>query len=82
MYICPICGWDEMNLSPDDFNICDCCGTEFGFDDFEREDKDLTNIWIKSGMKWWNDAVLPPKNWKPKEQLKNIKRKTYEKSTK
>ena len=34
-YRCPVCFFDEMPDPPRDYNICPCCGTEFGNDDVE-----------------------------------------------
>lgn len=37
-YTCPVCGWPELDEPPYDdtgwgsFEICSCCGIEFGYD--------------------------------------------------
>ncbi len=78
-YICPVCGYDDLDEAPFDndgnpsYNICDCCGFEFGFDDgseginFEHYRKK----WIEEGTKWFI-SKKKPKNWNLSEQLKNI----------
>ena len=38
-YICPVCGYAYLEEPPRDekgrpsFDICDCCGIEFGYED-------------------------------------------------
>lgn len=88
-YTCPVCGYDrlEIDAHEQDYNICPCCFTEFGNDDFgysietdmpmtlEESWDFLSKTWIKEGMKWHSIFTNPPTNWKPEEQLKNIKNK-------
>ena len=35
IYICPVCGWNGLESSPDvsSYEICSCCSFEFGVDD-------------------------------------------------
>ncbi len=33
MFTCPVCYYTGMQDPPTDYNICVCCGTEFGNDD-------------------------------------------------
>ena len=41
MHMCPVCGYIGLNEQPYDDNgcpsyeICSCCGFEFGFDDID-----------------------------------------------
>jgi hypothetical protein len=77
--ICPVCGYDGLEEPPYDKNrnpsyeICDCCGYEFGFDDgskginFEKYRKQ----WIIKGAIWFNPDVKP-KEWDLKKQLLKI----------
>lgn len=89
--ICPVCGliggvkeqpWqDSMTASQD---ICPCCGTHYGEDDWGQTKEQikenhikLRKKWIKEGMKWWSKDIKynpQPKNWNPEEQLRNIPR--------
>lgn len=81
-YICPVCGYkgldepayDETYLEGS-YDICSCCGCEFGFDDFDF--KLLTfqtaqNKWLSEGAMWFNKNEKP-KNWNLEDQLKNLK---------
>lgn len=78
---CPVCGyllafipWKES----DGQDICSSCGIQFGEDDLGDSKKDdliylnWREAWIKNGMKWWSKSDDKPKNWNPKEQLKQI----------
>jgi len=71
LWFCPLCGYgpwkdpyinsDEMRLS---YEICDCCGTEFGYDDtisyFEE--------WKSRGTPWFTPK-MKPKLWKLEDQI-------------
>lgn len=89
--ICPICGLvngvSEHPWSADGFasqNICPCCGTHYGEDDWGETKNDRKNLfivlrkrWISNGMNWWGDDGCDsdsrkPINWNPRQQLKNI----------
>lgn len=76
---CRVCGlisrdfypWGQDGTAPS-FDICECCFTEFGYDDLHitiirerRED------WIEKGCKW-HDPTKKPENWSADEQLKNV----------
>lgn len=75
---CRVCGldqdenpWGEDNASPT-FNICACCGTEFGYHDFTLEGiRAQREEWLAKGAKWWRPKKLPS-NWSCEEQMKNI----------
>jgi hypothetical protein len=77
-YVCPVCGYGELDEAPFDehgcasFAICPCCGTEFGYDDNVHAHAALRKKWIDSGMRWWSTANHPPANWDPKTQLMRI----------
>lgn len=65
---CPVCGF-MMQEPPRDYNICPCCGTEFGHHDLNASIADLRKNWLKGGAAWWSSIDLPPANWDPYEQL-------------
>ena len=52
------------------FEICSCCGFEFGVDDVSKI-KEYRENWLKNGAKWFAEKRMP-KNWKLEEQLKNL----------
>lgn len=92
-YTCFVCGFGSLteqfyidNSFSSTFEICPCCGFQYGYHDLNGTDeypesfteKDIVieyrKQWIQNGMKWWSDNPMRPKpeNWNPKEQLKNI----------
>jgi len=54
-YTCPVCGFDNLEYPPEDFNICSSCGTEFGYDDVNYTVPELRARWIKGGRQWWSN---------------------------
>ncbi|MCK4543621.1 MAG: hypothetical protein KAU17_15425 [Spirochaetales bacterium] len=80
IYICPVCGYSELDEPPYDdggnpsYNICDCCGFEFGFDDGSEEMsfEAYRKKWIDEGIKWFSPDKKPS-DWNIEEQLRNIK---------
>lgn len=77
---CRVCGyelayfpWGENNDTPS-YEICPCCGAEFGCDDYTPEAiKVYREKWIKSGAKWFNPNMMPT-NWSLEKQLYNYKK--------
>ena len=52
--------------------ICDCCGTEFGYEDCTVEAaKAQRKRWLENGAKWF-EAKYQPKDWKVEDQLANV----------
>ena len=79
MFICPVCGFDRLTEEPYDidgnpsYEICNCCGFEFGFDDLKIINFEYyREKWIEKGTPWFN-VKLKPKNWSLKNQILNIK---------
>jgi hypothetical protein len=78
LYVCRVCGlqqdelpWGEDGNTPS-FNICDCCGTEFGYHDATLTAiKNTRSKWIAQGTKWFNPKAKP-EIWVLKEQLQKI----------
>lgn len=70
--VCPVCGYNDLRHPPDDYTICPCCGTEFGYDDFDTPHEELRQRWINNGMRWWFEYDSPPENWNPAEQLERL----------
>lgn len=76
--ICPVCGFpdlDEPAYHSDlggSYEICPCCGTEFGYDDAGSSIPELRQRWKDNGCRWWSSSS-PPINWNPALQLGNIR---------
>lgn len=69
--VCPVCGYKEHEAFGE-FDICDCCGTEFeGWQDAEWFAA-VRQEWIDGGMRWWFEYGSPPENWNPAEQLERL----------
>lgn len=78
LFSCLVCGYPELDEPPYDdhgcalYNICPCCGVEFGYDDSNALHSELREKWIATGMQWWSRNISPPTNWNPLHQLKNV----------
>src|SRR5207253_394180 len=82
--VCPVCGfpglYEPPRYSGGSYEICPCCGIQFGYTDEAGGDIDKrTSIyqqwrekWIKDGMVWSSRGRNPPSGWNPVAQLKNI----------
>jgi hypothetical protein len=74
--ICPVCGNPDLHEpayndhKEASFEICPCCGVEFGYDDSGAPHRELRMRWIEGGMKWWSASRKPPDLWSPTDQLK------------
>ena len=79
-YTCPVCGWPELSEPPYDefgsasFEICPCCGVEFGYDDEVKGEthQQARARWIADGMKWWSTSRPAPEGWNASLQLARI----------
>lgn len=75
---CRICGlfqdelpWGKFGDFPT-YNICSCCGVEFGNEDYTIESAHLyRKQWLENGAIWFLIKEKPV-NWYLEEQLKNI----------
>ncbi len=78
LHSCRVCGlyikdlpWGDNNDSPT-YEICPCCGVEFGNEDCTLESiKEFRQNWIDTGAIWFAPDEKP-KNWDMEEQLKEI----------
>jgi hypothetical protein len=50
-----------------DYNICECCGTEFGLDDEDASFAELRERWVNQGAQWFFGNA--PFLWNPYVQL-------------
>lgn len=73
---CRICGyknesypWGEDGKSPS-YQICPCCGSQFGVDDITPENMQKYFEQWKIDQYKWSNAKLKPKNWTIEYQLK------------
>jgi hypothetical protein len=66
-YTCPVCAFKDLEAPPRNYEICPCCGTEFGNDDEARTHAQLRTLWIHNGARWFFRE--PPPNWNPWYQL-------------
>lgn len=65
----PPWGWDGRSPK---FNICNCCGAEFGYEDATvKAAKGHRQRWLDRGKVWF-DPKQKPENWDFDEQFKNI----------
>jgi hypothetical protein len=81
-FTCPVCGyaglsepaWDQGVPS---YEICDCCGTEFGYEDAAADGdvpymhERLRENWARAGYPWTSAAGDPPAGWNPAEQMRS-----------
>jgi len=66
-FTCPVCFYDKLEEPARNYNICVCCGTEFGSDDEMVSHEELRSIWMVTGARWFfGDA---PVLWNPWLQL-------------
>ncbi|MDX2242976.1 MAG: hypothetical protein NW224_20035 [Leptolyngbyaceae cyanobacterium bins.302] len=78
IYRCRVCGflheeppWGDDGKTPT-FNICECCGTEFGYEDATpKAIQSARKNWLSNGAKWYLPEFRPS-DWDLSEQLKNI----------
>jgi hypothetical protein len=78
--VCPVCGYDQLtepayfenNIDIPSYEICACCGFQFGFDEQYGTHEDYRIKWIDSGCEWYSKVFTKPDNWNAKEQLLRI----------
>jgi len=78
-YICPVCGLDKLtdrlynDSDNPSYEICDCCGFEFGFDDVVNKETydSYRKKWLEKGANWFRPE-LKPANWNVDKQLNNL----------
>jgi len=66
-FTCPVCFFDGLDEPARPYNICDCCGTEFGVDDEDANYDELRNDWIARGARWFFGT--PPIGWSAWTQM-------------
>ena len=74
-HICPVCGFPGLEegayteFGESSFEICPCCGIEFGYQDARRSHEQLRTEWISAGMAW-RFPERRPGDWDPVLQLR------------
>jgi hypothetical protein len=79
--LCLVCGlavqdgdeepWGPGGDNPT-YNFCDCCGVEFGYEDFALEGVlRARERWMAAGMPWFKPAMRP-EHWDAKAQVAQI----------
>ncbi len=90
-FYCRICGLEQLEApwGDDDktanFEICGCCGCEFGCDDYNIDIiREYRKQWLSGKLKWqnnvsyfnsWFRSSIKPNNWSLEKQLKQIPKK-------
>ncbi len=74
--VCRVCGYDagEVRWEHDcpTYDICDCCGSESGYEDMLVEAvRAHRQRWLDAGTPWWGRGGPPP-GWTPTEQLTRV----------
>lgn len=78
-FTCEVCGFNGLDEAPwgadgktPSFDICPCCGVEFGYEDATDTGKaNFRTKWIATGGKWFDESKKPNR-WDIKEQLAKI----------
>jgi hypothetical protein len=82
---CPICGFPDVDAYDEHgyatFEICPCCGIEFGYEDAAPSHSgrrarwiELRAQWIAGGKRWWSERERErPPGWDADAQLTRIK---------
>ncbi|RYU77804.1 hypothetical protein EWM57_16860 [Hymenobacter persicinus] len=78
LWYCRVCGlaydespWGQDDRTPD-FTFCECCGAEFGYNDYSPESaRRHRSRWLEQGAGWFYPN-LQPTEWSPASQLANI----------
>ncbi len=68
-YVCPVCGYDQLDEPAASHSVCSCCGTHFGYHDIGHTWDELRRNWLLRGAPWFSKAVSPPPGWSPVRQV-------------
>lgn len=69
-YMCPVCGYPELDEKPSNHEICPSCGTQFGYDDYLRSHEAIRQQWLNSGAEWFLKGY-EPYGWNAFTQLRS-----------
>jgi len=79
LHLCPVCGFEGLHEPAYDsqgcasFDICPCCGIQFGYDDASVVHRALRAAWIAKGTQWVSRSRPRPAGWEPSEQLRRLR---------
>ncbi len=68
-YMCPVCGYPDLDEPPASWEICPSCGTEFDYHDSRVSHAVLRQRWLEKGAPWHSRYVPAPPNWNAYEQI-------------
>lgn len=71
-YLCPVCGYDGLDLPPDNHTICPSCGTQFGLDTLLHSVDELRLRWLALGARWWSESDVAPPGWDGRRQVQRV----------
>lgn len=64
---CRVCGWLQpeapwgLDGKTPSFDICDCCGVEFGYEDCtDASVQRFRESWLAAGAPWHDETKRPP----------------------
>ena len=69
---CPVCGYNGLTRAIDDYALCPCCYTQFGYSEVGRGYKTLRHHWIMEGALWREGEDTRPPDYNAIAQLRNI----------
>ena len=85
-YVCRVCGynchpfmpWGE-DMEVPSFDICDCCGVEWGYEDltldgihrYRQQWAAKGFPWAAKRFSWFNENLIPP-DWDAEKQMQAI----------
>ena len=75
--MCPVCDYDKMIEAPRNYKICPCCGTEFGYDDFDKSNQQLREEWIAGGRLWWSKNISDNRVTQMRKQRPEFEMRVY-----
>ena len=61
--------FNGLEAAAEDFLICPCCGTEFGYHDARTSHEALRNRWLAEGMPWKSRVIHEPPGWSAEVQI-------------
>jgi hypothetical protein len=73
---CPVCGYADLShpayngYGSPSFEICPCCGVQFGYQDCSFPHAVLRGIWLAAGAIWDSDVIRPLEGWDARKQLR------------